>query len=197
MRTRPSEAVKPHVGYLQAIRRVLPREGILVEELCQAGFTSYFAYPVLAPHTYVSPGFQGTLGCGFMTALGVKIGHPDTPVVSIIGDGGFLFGIGELATAAQYGISVVTVLFNNGAYGNVLRDQETGFGGRLIGSELRNPDFQQLSAAFGIASTCAETAADLETALRDALAADRPALIEVIVDRAAEVSPWPFIHLSR
>ncbi len=190
------QAVQPHVDYLQAIRRVLPRDGILVEELCQAGFASYFAYPVLAPYTYVSPGFQGTLGCGFMTALGVKAANPDQPVVSIIGDGGMLFGVGELATAVQYGIGVVTVLFNNGAYGNVLRDQQTGFGGRLIGSELRNPDFQQLAASFGIAARRVDAVADLEEALRDALATGQPALIEVVVDRATEVSPWPFIHIK-
>ncbi len=188
--------VKPHVDYLAAIRRALPRDGILVEELCQAGFASYFAYPVLAPYTYVSPGFQGTLGCGFMTALGVKAAHPDRPVVSIIGDGGLLFGIGEMSTAVQHAISVVTVLFNNGAYGNVLRDQQAGFGGRLIGSELRNPDFQQLAASFGVVS-CRVTAPDaLEQALREMLATGQPALIEVMVDRADEVSPWPFIHLK-
>ena len=190
------QVVKPHVEYLQAIRRALPRDGILVEELCQAGFASYFAYPVLAPYTYVSPGFQGTLGCGFMTALGVKAAHPDRPVVSIIGDGGLLFGIGEFATAVQHGIGVVTVLFNNGAYGNVLRDQQTGFGGRLIGSELRNPDFQGLAASFGVAAYRVAAAAELEAALRQALAAGTPALIEVVVDRTTEVSPWPFIHLK-
>ena len=190
------QGVRPHVDHLQAIRRALPRDGILVEELCQAGFASYFAYPVLAPYTYVSPGFQGTLGCGYMTALGVKTAHPDRPVVSIIGDGGLLFGIGEFATAVQHGIGVVTVLFNNGAYGNVLRDQQTGFGGRLIGSELRNPDFQQLAASFGIAARRVEHAGELEEALREALAANQPALIEVVVDRATEVSPWPFIHLK-
>lgn len=190
------KAVQPHVDHLQAIRRALPRDGILVEELCQAGFASYFAYPVLAPYTYISPGFQGTLGCGYMTALGVKTAHPDKPVVSIIGDGGLLFGIGELATAVQFGIGVVTILFNNGAYGNVLRDQQTGFGGRLIGSELRNPDFQQLAASFGVSVYRVTTSGDLEGVLRVALSKDRPALIEVVVDGTAEVSPWPFIHFK-
>ncbi len=86
-------------------------------------------------------------------------------MVSIIGDGGMLFGVGELATAVQHGIGVVAVLFNNGAYGNVLRDQQTGFGGRLVGSELRNPDFQQLAASFGVAARRVDTAAGLEDAL--------------------------------
>src|SRR4029077_12875582 len=84
--------------------RALPRDGFFVTELCQAGFTSYTHFLVYAPRTYVSEGFQGTLGAGFQTALGVKIAHKDKAVVSITGDGGFMFGVQELATAAQHGI---------------------------------------------------------------------------------------------
>lgn len=188
------QSVQPHVAYLAAIRDALPRNGLLVEELCQAGFASYFAYPVLAPRTYISPGYQGTLGVGFMAALGVKVAYPDRPVVSITGDGGFLFGVAELATAVQYAIGVVIVLFNNGAYGNVLRDQQVGYGGRLIGAVLHNPDFAQLAAAFGVAYARVNSPDGLRDALATALAAGGPALIEVPVDRATEVSPWPFIH---
>lgn len=189
--------VRPHAEYLEVIRAALPQDGILVEELCQTGFTSNFAYPVLAPRTYISPGYQGTLGAGFMTGLGVKVAHPGRPVVSITGDGGFMFGVQELATAVQYGIGLVTLLFNNNAYGNVLRDQQTGFGGRVIGSELYNPDFQALAAAFGIAHARAASPAALRPALEGAIQAAKPALIEVMIDRAEEVSPWPFIHPKR
>ena len=111
------EKVQPQLAYLDVIRKVLPREGLLVIEVSQVGFTSYFGYPVYAPRTYVSEGFQGTLGFGFPTALGVKVAHPDKPVVSVTGDGGFLFAVQELATAAQYGIALVTLLFNNGSFG--------------------------------------------------------------------------------
>ena len=127
------EKVQPQLAYLDVIRKVLPREGLLVIEVSQVGFTSYFGYPVYAPRTYVSEGFQGTLGFGFPTALGVKVAHPDKPVVSVTGDGGFLFAVQELATAAQYGIALVTLLFNNASFGNVLRDQRTAFGNRVIG----------------------------------------------------------------
>src|SRR5262249_42684212 len=82
--------VQPQLAYLDAIRQVLPREGRLVIEVSQMGFTSYFGFPVYAPRTYVSEGFQGTLGFGFPTALGVKVAHPDTPVVALTGDGGFM-----------------------------------------------------------------------------------------------------------
>jgi len=184
--------VTPHVHYLDAIRRQLPRNGFLVEEICQAGFTSYFAFPVYEPRTFVSGGHQGTLGFGFPTALGVKVGNPDRAVVAITGDGGFQFGLAELATAAQYDIGLVTVLFDNGAYGNVLRDQQLRYG-RVIGAELRNPDFEALAASYGVASRRAGTPDELGVVLADALAADEPTLVVVPVERGSEVSPWEFL----
>src|SRR5215813_12342235 len=89
---------------------LLPREGIFVGELCQVGFTSYFGFPVLAPRSYISEGYQGTLGFGFPTALGVKIAHLFCTVISVTGDGGFLFAVEELATAVSERIGLVTLL---------------------------------------------------------------------------------------
>jgi acetolactate synthase-1/2/3 large subunit len=185
--------IQPHIEYLDVIRQVLPRDGFFVEEICQAGFTSYYGFPVYEPRTFVTCGHQGTLGFGFPTALGVKVGNPDKAVVAIAGDGGFLFGLQDLATAVQYGINLVTIVFNNNAYGNVLRDQQRLFDGRLIGAELRNPDFVKVAEGFGMAACRVATPAQLKPALQRALGADAPALIEVTVDRAGEVSPWEFL----
>jgi acetolactate synthase-1/2/3 large subunit len=132
-----------------------------------------------------------------MTGLGVKVAHPGRPVVSITGDGGFMFGVQELATAVQYGIGLVTLLFNNNAYGNVLRDQQTGFGGRIIGSALHNPDFPALAAAFGVVHARVDSPAALRPVLKRAIGSAQPALIEVQIDPAEEVSPWPFILPSQ
>jgi acetolactate synthase-1/2/3 large subunit len=190
------EALQPQTAYLHAIREVLPRDGILVPELSQVGFATYTgAFPVLAPRTYLSEGFQGTLGFGFPTALGAKVAAPEKAVVSITGDGGFMFGLQELATAHEYGIAVVTIVFNNQSYGNVLRDQQVRFGGRTMGSHLRNPDFLKLAESFGIAARRVSTPAALRTALDTALAAGRPALIEVAIEPGTEASPWPYIHM--
>lgn len=186
--------VKPHVGYLAAIREVLPRDGFFVEELCQAGFASYFAFPVYTPRTYVTPGFQGTLGFGFPTALGVKAAHPDRAVVSISGDGGFMFGVQDLATAVERNLGVVAIVFNNNAFGNVRRDLKRMYKGGALGSEFRNPDFAKLAKAFGAAYYRAVGPTDLKPKLADAIARDVPAIIEVPVDPDEEVSPWPFIH---
>lgn len=187
------QKIQPHIGYLEAIRKVLPRDGFFVEEMCQAGFTSYYGFPVYTPRSFVTCGHQGTLGFGYSTALGVKAGNPDKPVVSISGDGGFMFGVQELATAVQHGINVVAVVFNNGAFGNVLRDQQQRYDGRIIGSELVNPDFVKLADSFGMAGQRVNTPAGLQQALEKALASDAPALIEVQVERRNEISPWEFL----
>jgi acetolactate synthase-1/2/3 large subunit len=115
-------AVQPQVGYLDAIRAVLPRDSFFVEEVSQMGFTGRFAFPVYGPRQYVSCGYQDNLGFGYNTALGVKVANPDKAVVSVSGDGGFLFGLQEMATAVQHRINVVAIVFNNASYGNVLRD---------------------------------------------------------------------------
>lgn len=186
-------SLTPHVGYLAAIRAALPRDGLFVEEVCQAGFTSYFAFPVYEPRTYITGGYQCNLGFGFPTALGVKVGNPHRAVVSIAGDGGFMFALQDLATARQYGINLVTVVFNNQVFGNVMRDQERLFEGRTIGSQLVNPDFLRLAEGFGVTGLRAGSPDALEAALRHAFSLNAPVLIEVPVDRAEEQSPWPFL----
>jgi acetolactate synthase-1/2/3 large subunit len=192
------DRVQPQAAFLRAIRAVLPREGILVPELSQVGFATYTgAFPVLGPRTYISEGFQGTLGFGFPTALGVKVANRNKPVVSVTGDGGFMFGVQELATAAQYGIALVTIVFNNGSFANVLRDQQLQFGGRTIGSRLENPDFVRLADSFGVAARRVAEPRELERALEVELAAARPALIEVAVEAGVEQSPWPLIHMRK
>jgi acetolactate synthase-1/2/3 large subunit len=183
--------VQPQIDYIDAIRTVLPREGFYVEEICQVGFASRFGFPVYEPRHYVTCGYQDNLGFGFNTALGVKVANPDKPVVTISGDGGFLFGCQELATAVQYGINVVAVVFNNSSYGNVRRDQLERYQGRLIGSDLKNPDFIKLAESFGAMALRATSPLGLRRALESALGAGAPVLIEVPIERGTEVSPWP------
>lgn len=191
------EKIQPQLSYLDVIRDVLPRDGFVTSELSQVGFASYFGFPVLAPRTYVSEGFQGTLGFGFPTALGVKAAHPEKPVVCISGDGGFMFAVQELASAVQEGIGLVTLLFNNASFGNVLRDQQVGFGNRVIGSVLRNPDFMMLAEAFGIEGHRVASPEALRPVLAKALGGNAPVLIEIEVPQGSETSPWEFIHPKR
>ncbi len=192
------DGIQPQAAFLRAIRAVLPRDGILVPELSQVGFATYTgAFPVLAPRTYISEGFQGTLGFGFPTALGAKVANRGKAVVSVTGDGGFMFGVQELATAAQYEIALVTIVFNNHSFGNVLRDQQTHFAGRTIGSHLHNPDFVRLAESFGVAARRVKQPHELQAALEAELAAERPALIEVQLEAGIEQSAWPLIHMRK
>ena len=119
--------------------------------MTQIGYYATFGFPVYQPNTYLTPGYQGTLGCGYCIALGAKVGRPDVPVVSVNGDGGFGFTMNELATMAQHNIGVVTLVFNDGAYGNVRRMQRYDYGEKIIASDLVNPDFMKLADAFGVA----------------------------------------------
>ena len=115
------------------------------------------------------------------TALGAQAANPKRRVVSINGDGGFMFGAQELATAVQHDIPLTTVVFDDGAFGNVRRIQENLFDGRTIASQLRNPSFAKLAEVFGMQGIRAEGADNLKAAMRTAMSHDGPTMIEVPV----------------
>ncbi|MET0443018.1 MAG: thiamine pyrophosphate-dependent enzyme [Pseudorhodoplanes sp.] len=188
------QAVQPQMAYLDILREVLPDNAIVTDELSQVGFTSWYGFPVYQPRTFITSGYQGTLGSGFPTALGAKVAHPDRPVVAITGDGGFMFAVQELATAVQFRIGVVVLVFDNNAYGNVRRDQLNVFDGRVVAADLVNPDFVKLAESFCVCAARVKSPAELKTALEKALADGGPYLIAVDVPRDSEVSPWAFIH---
>ena len=183
---------QPQYGLVEAIREAAGEDGLIVDEVTQVAYIAWYGLPVYKPRTMITSGFNGTLGYGFPTALGVKVAHPDKPVISITGDGGFLFGGSDLATAVQFGINLVTVVVNNASYGNVLRDQQRLFDGRHSGSVLSNPDFVAYAKSFGVPAWRVENAAGLRGALKEALAANAPAVIEVVSDITKDYPPFEF-----
>ena len=187
--------LEPQVSFLRAIRAALPEDGIFVDEVSQIGFASRVALPIEKPRTFLSPGYQDNLGWGFGTALGAKAAMPDRKVLAIAGDGGFMYQVGELATAARHNLAVVVVVFDNGGFGNVKRIQQERYGNRLIASDLQNPDFGKLADSFGIASFKALDAKQLEDALHKAFALNAPAL--VWVPHGDVPSPWDMIMMPR
>ena len=182
--------LKPLAGYLDAIRDVLPRDGFFVDEVAQIGFTARLGFPVYHPRSYVSSAYQESLGFGFNTALGVQVANPGKAVLSVNGDGGFMFGVQELATMAKYSIPVVAVVFNNSAYGNVRRDQMERYSGRLLGADLENPDFVKLGESFGVESKRVSSPKALGAALEEGFGSNSPMLVEVPVETGSEASPW-------
>jgi acetolactate synthase I/II/III large subunit len=191
------QKVQPQMAYLNVLRQVLPANAIVTDELSQVGFASWYGFPVYEPRTFITSGYQGTLGAGFPTALGAKVAHPDRPVVAITGDGGFMFCASELATAVQYNIGVVTLVFNNNSYGNVRRDQRTRFEGRVVASDLVNPDFVKFAESFGVAASRVTSPDQFRPALETALAHGGPYLIDIDVPRDSETTPWTFIHPAK
>ena len=177
--------VEPQESYLAAVRSAMPDDGILIAGMTQLGYYSRAYFPVYEPRTFITSSYSGNLGYAYPTALGAKVAQPDKAVVALSGDGGFLYNSQEMATAVQYGINAVVVVFNDNAYGNVLRDQRNRFTGRTIGAELHNPDFMKLAEAYGVNGVRAESPEALETALRQCLAHNGPSLIE------APVGPMP------
>lgn len=181
----PSIQLQPQWDFMYALRAALPDDAVLVQGMNQMGYYSRNYWPTYAPRAYLTSSSLATLGAAWPLALGATLGtqdHPPArPVVAVCGDGGFLYNAQELATAVQNNIPTVVVLFNDNAYGNVMRAQQEQFDGRVIGTQLHNPDFVQLATAFGAWATRVHDGRELGDAVRAAVALQRPALIEVPV----------------
>lgn len=184
-------AIQPQTDFVAALRGTMADDDILVSELTQVGYFSNIGYPVHSPRAFITPGYQGTLGYGFNTALGAAHGNPGKRVVSLNGDGGFSWGLQELATAARENYDLSIVVFVDGYYGNVRRIQNRVFGNE-IGVKLTNPDFELLAKAYGLHSEAVDSPDGLRDALRAAKERGGPALIQVAV--GVMPSPWALIH---
>lgn len=185
----------PQVDFLDAMRAALPADGYFVDELTQVGYTARVAFPVLRHSTYISSTYLGALGFGYATALGVKIAHPERAVLSISGDGGFLYTAVELATAVQHGIGIVAVVFNDNSYKNVERSQRKSMA-HTVGTDLHNPDFVKLAEAFGAVGASATDPDELRTEIEKGFTRTRtPTVIEVPLGEMP--NPWPLIRQPR
>ncbi|MEM7058011.1 MAG: thiamine pyrophosphate-dependent enzyme [Pseudomonadota bacterium] len=190
------ENLQPQDAELRVIREVLGEDGIFVDDLTQVAYSARYAFPVYKPRGYVCAGYAGTLGWGVPAGIGAKLAMPDRRVLVVQGDGGFLYGAAELATAVKYNVPVVVLVYNDSAYGNVKRIQEQRFGhNRTIASDLVNPDIVQFADSFGCFAIRAEKSAEgLRVALDAAFAAGGPAVVEMPVEEIY-ASPWKHIFL--
>lgn len=186
--------VQPQASYGLTIREEMADDDILISGMTQVGYWSNLGFPVYEPNTLIGAGYQGTLGFEIATALGAQVGNPDKRVVAVSGDGGFLYNIQELSTAMRHHINAVLIVFNDNAFGNVRRMQKERFNGRTIASDLLNPDFIKLADSFGMDGLRAHGPEELRGALRTALKADHPTLIEVPVGEMP--STWSILRGS-
>ena len=172
--------LQPLAAISEVIREELPEDGIFVADITQIGAFADLGFPIYEPRTFIGAGYQGTLGYGFGAALGAQAGRPDRKVISANGDGGFMYAMPDLATAKLHKLNVVTIVFNDGAFGNVKGIQRNRYGGRHIASDLLNPDFVKLADSFDIAGRRVTTPEGLREALHEGLALDEPMLIDYV-----------------
>jgi len=163
---------------LAAIRAALRPDDVLVNDMTMLSYAAQRFYPVLRPRTFMAPRGFGTLGFSYPAALGAQVGRPEARVLSIAGDGGFLFTGVELCTAKQYNLPVVSLIVNNKGYGVVKRNQIQRFK-RAVDVDLHTPDYIKLAEAFGVAAERIGGVDDLPAALQRAFAERRPYLIEM------------------
>jgi acetolactate synthase-1/2/3 large subunit len=173
---------------VEIIRAELGEDGILVADVTQLNHAALDMYPVYKPRTYISSGYQGTLGFGPCTALGAKVARPEVPVVCLVGDGGFMYACQELATAVQFNIAVVMLVINDGSYKNVEGILNLSYGGRAIATTLKNPDFVKFADSFGVKARRVTSPEQLQTALRELIALNEPAVIDYQIGEI----PTPF-----
>ena len=171
---------------IATLRAALPDDGIVVNDQTGINYWMEWHFPVLRPRTFLYPVGSATLGYGVPAAIGAQIACPGRPVISVVGDGGFMFSVNELATAVKYRLPVVFLVLNDGRYGAIKWLQETMFG-TWGEAELANPDFPALARAFGARGERMPSIAALAKALPSALATEGPTLLELPI---AIDPPW-------
>jgi acetolactate synthase-1/2/3 large subunit len=179
---------QPPLPLLPDIREVLADDGIIAVDVHALGYASFNEFPIDQPRNFLYPCVAVSLGYAYPAAIGAKIAHPTKPVVCFSGDGGFMMGASELATAVKYGINVVAVVVNDSSLSSIKGTQQKFYEGRIIGTELSNPDFSQFAKTFGANGLRVKDLTRFATILKDALEADRPTIIEVLMkDRQNEI----------
>jgi len=183
------ELNQPQEDYIRNLQEGAPDDAIMIFGMTQLGYYSRPRWITENPKSYIDSGYSGNLGFAFPTALGAKVGNPDKPVICISGDGGFMYNSSEISTAVKYGINLVTVIYNDGHYGNVARDLDDDFGGAYE-TDFVNPDFVKLAEAYGAVGIRADGPLDVKNVLPKALAMNKPVFIDVPVSRVPRPKQW-------
>jgi thiamine pyrophosphate-dependent acetolactate synthase large subunit-like protein len=165
------------------IRKVLPRNGLLVVDAGNGGKHVRSYFKAYEPGTFMSIDDWASVGGSLPIALGAKLARPDRPVLCASGDMGAMCNIGELETAVRENIPVVYVVFNDQGLGNERAFQNEHYGGRLFAVDYQNPDFGALAKVFGAHGEHVTRPGDLQGALERAFASGKPAVVDVMIDK--------------
>jgi 5-guanidino-2-oxopentanoate decarboxylase len=176
-----TELEKQHARVWKILRSALPTDAIVMGDATQIVYTGSFAMPMERERCWYYSGNYCALGVALPMAIGAKIGAPHRPVIAVAGDGGFMFTVNELATAAEERLALPVIVWNNDALNAIVEQMDQRQIPR-IGVEPKSPDFVRLAESLGCLATRAASAEHLAQSVREALAADRPTLIEVRQD---------------
>ncbi len=172
-----------HARVWTTLRRALPADTIVMGDASQIVYSGSFCMPMEVERCWYYSGTYCSLGVALPMAIGAKIGAPHRPVIAVAGDGGIMFTINELATAAEEGLALPVIVWNNDALKEIVDQMDRRHIPR-IGVEPKSPDFIRLAESLGCDAGRAASADQLAQAVRAALVADRPTLIEVREDGA-------------
>lgn len=149
-------------------------------------------YKYRRPRQLLTSGGMGTMGYGLGACIGAKIGMPDKTVINIAGDGCFRMNMNEIATATRYNVPIIQIVFNNHALGMVRQWQTLFYGKRYSSTILEDKmDFCKVSEAMGARAIRVTKKEEVDDALKEALAAEEPVVIEVVIPQDDKV--WPMV----
>lgn len=174
---------------IEQIYEVTKGQAVIVTEVGQNQMWAAQYYKYSNPRSFISSGGLGTMGFGLPAAIGAKVGRPDAVVIDIAGDGSIQMNIQELATAVQYNIPVIVAILNNSYLGMVRQWQEIFYDRRYSYTDITSPDFVKLAEAYGALGIRVTDIKDVKPALETAIAANRPVVIDFVVDREENVFP--------
>jgi acetolactate synthase-1/2/3 large subunit len=164
-------------GLLEAVRGALPRDAVTAWDMTILAYWAAAHFPVYEPRTFLYPLGSGTLGYAWPAALGASLAVPGRPVLAVAGDGGFNYGLAELAAARQHGLDAKLLLVDDGGYG-ILREYQRDQFGETFAVDLVEPDFRGLVEAFGV-PVVSVPPEEAGPALAAALAEEGPAVVHV------------------
>jgi acetolactate synthase-1/2/3 large subunit len=187
--TKPEKGKLKMGEVVRLVSELTKGDAIIVTDVGQNQMSVARYYSFSKPNSLVTSGGMGTMGFGLPASIGSKIGKPDKQVVAFIGDGGFQMTIQELGTIMQYRIPVKIIILNNGFLGMVRQWQAMFYSKRYASTELVNPDFVTIAKGYGIPGKIVSERTDLKDSLVEMLAAKGPYLLDIKIDKEANVLP--------
>jgi acetolactate synthase-1/2/3 large subunit len=187
--TKPAEGDLKMGEVVTVVSELTKGNAVVVTDVGQNQMFAARYYKFRNPNSLVTSGGMGTMGFGLPAGVGAAIASPDKPVITFLGDGGFQMTLQELGTIMHYNIPLKIIILNNSYLGMVRQWQDMFFAKRYASTELVNPDFVMLAAAYGIPAKRVDSRNDLKGTMEEMLAAKGPYLVEVTIEKEGNVLP--------